>query len=174
MSLIKLIRTALLKRLGRLQGAGNIVMEFRGSAAVEPIMVTELTAGWDATFATWKNGKALAAALAHECHSAAGCFAVLGNDGRALSYLLTRQGATLSRWFIDLSDDDVVIYSIVTHPSARGQRLAPRLTASVAARLKAEGRRVLLDCKTWNVSAHNAFAVAGFRPIRPEPFAALR
>lgn len=174
MSIFKRIRTALRKRLGGGQGAGNIVMEFRGSAAIEPVAVTELTAGWDTAFASWNNGKMLAEALGQETRNAASCFAVLGSDGAALSYLLTRSGRTLSRWFIDLSDDDVVIYSVVTHPSARGRRLAPRLTATVAARLNTEGKRVLLDCKTWNGSAHRAFAAAGFCPIRAEPFAALR
>lgn len=166
----KRARTALLKRLKGNSGAGNFVFEYRGEHALPPVPMTEVQSDFAALFGTWDGGADIAGAVQEAVADGAHCYAALGEDGTAICYLLARTGKSLDNWFIELEPGDAVLYSIVTHVGARGQRLAGRLAAQVAEDYLARGHRAFLDCAVWNVSAHKAFEAAGFVRLRPEPF----
>ncbi|MGB3808232.1 MAG: GNAT family N-acetyltransferase [Erythrobacter sp.] len=156
------------------RNAGNYVFVFRGDTDLAPVNVQQLRSDLNGWFRAWKDRNAVVALVQAKMAEGCQCFAITDDDDKVLCYLLARTGATIDEWFIDLEADDAVLFSVVTHPGARGERLAGRLTASVARRYVANGGRALLDCAVWNVSAHKAFEAAGFELLRPEPFPPLR
>lgn len=171
--LLKRLRVTFLKRLRPGRDSGNVVFEYRGGTALSVPAYRKLTAVTAANFACWRRGEEIAKAIGLQVDQGADCFAVLDPADQVQCFLLTKAGDRLEQWFFELSEREVVIFSVNTHVSRRGERLAGRLSAAVADMLTGQGRRVLLDCKTWNVSARRAFLAAGFAPVRDEPFPAL-
>lgn len=169
----KRVRTALLKRLKGRDQSGNFVFEFRGAHGQPPVTMREVSDGLSTMFARWEGGTTIAATIRDAARDGAKSYVAQSESGDAICYLLVQTGASLDSWFIPLDDGDAVLYSIVTHPSARGQRLAGRLAVQVAELYVEAGNRALLDCAVWNISAHKAFEAAGFVRLREEPYPPL-
>lgn len=168
---LKRLRVAFAKRLSARRNDGNLVFQYQLARSLEPLAMQRLKSPEPSHFAHWRRAPAIISVLDEAIDKGAQCFASFGSDGSVASYLLTKTGAQLGNWYVPLTADDTVIYDVNTHPSARGERLAARLTQAVAEHAAQErGGRVFLDCAVWNVSAHRAFEAAGFARVRPEPF----
>lgn len=169
----KRVRVAILKRLPGRKQSESVVFQFVGSKEVEAVSFIQLEKVTPAHFSTWRTGAIDIEAINLACARGDECYAICSSSGVVLCMLLIRQGDRFASWYIELSDEDMVIYGVNTHKVARGQRLAARLSSGVATQMRKQGKRVLLDCKTWNVSARRSFEAAGFAKYRDEPFAPI-
>lgn len=163
--------TALRKKVAKFASPKSYVFEYRGGGNVgAELQVTQIENPALHSFANWKDGVSFAAYIEAESSHGLECFGILDDNDQVISFLFTKPGHRLGNWFFSLGDRDFVIFAVNTHPSARGKRLAGKLTAFVADAISSDGSRVFLDCATWNVSAHKAFETAGFEKVREAPF----
>lgn len=170
---IKRIRTALYKKAAIHKKHGNFVFIYKHNNSLKKVNYQNINNNFSKHFDGWTKKQDIINLIEKEVSENNNCYACLDAKGTIESYLLKKNAADISDWFIDLPKNDVVLYSIVTHPKARGRRLAGRLAASVAKDCNNEGSNVYLDCASWNISAHRAFETAGFIKLQNEVFPEL-
>ena len=87
------------------------------------------------------------------------------HNDRVLAYQWSRKGNERGNWYVDLKDDDFVLFSIVTHPDARGQGVAPHMMRHIIEEQIKPGYYAYIDCKEWNKASQNSIMKTGFREI---------
>jgi len=122
-------------------------------------------------FGGWANPPSVAEAIRNEMERGASLW-LFELDGNCEVHLLSIPAATVGRWYISLSGDAAILYSVNAHERVRGKGYTPGFVREVSRRLGASGD-VYLDCKVWNLSAHRSFEKAGYRRIDDTIYPAL-
>ena len=90
-------------------------------------------------------------------------------NGKLAVSLWTIKREKLPQWHVQIKANDVVLYSVVTQPSFRGQGLTGAAAAEIWQRIGDADSRFYVDCKIWNRSAQQAFTKAGFKYVLTAP-----
>ena len=85
--------------------------------------------------------------------------------GQFASRSWTRRGLHFTRWFVELREQDLVLFGTYTARQWRGRRVNPALNRAALARELREGERAYADCGEWNSSSIRALQRIGFRQI---------
>lgn len=86
-------------------------------------------------------------------------------DQNLASILFTRRGYHFKRWFVTLSDDDIVLFRMRTYPEYRGQGIAPLLMRFAMHNSLKQGDRAFIDCRIHNKSSIRCIQKASFNRI---------
>jgi hypothetical protein len=84
-------------------------------------------------------------------------------EGRPATMLWAKRGIYVTRWYLPLTESDVVLYGWHTSPQYRGMNLIGVAMESAIACFSGETNRFLADVKTWNKPSIRAMEKAGFR-----------
>ena len=79
--------------------------------------------------------------------------------------LFTRRGKDFRRWFVDIQDDDIVIFRMRTYLEFRGRGVAPSLMRYAMYSSLQRGDHVYIDCQVYNIPSIRAIQKAGFMRI---------
>jgi len=91
-----------------------------------------------------------------------GLFWVILDQSNVVAVQWSRKGRYIPTWFIQLDEEDVVIFATTTFNSYRGNRIAPYvMNEIVKSETETEGL-AYVDCKVWNTSARKGILRAGF------------
>lgn len=95
-------------------------------------------------------------------------------DNKVLGCRLSRRGKNINNWFIELNDNDIIIYRGNTVPEFRGHGLSPAMMQYIIKNELNEGDNAYVDCKIYNYPSIRSITKAGFvkiakmRPIKEE------
>lgn len=94
-----------------------------------------------------------------------GVFWQLFVDGECAAREWTRRGDHFNKWFVQLKDEDIVIFAVSTFPEWRGRGLCSLLTKCVITQERCRTGRAYIDVLRWNRASVRAFKKAGFKYI---------
>lgn len=83
-------------------------------------------------------------------------------DQELAGVLFTRKGRNFRQWFVELKDDDIVIFRMRTYPKFRGRGIAPFLMHRAMKYYLTEGQHAYIDCRVYNTPSIRAIQKAGF------------
>jgi GNAT superfamily N-acetyltransferase len=83
-------------------------------------------------------------------------------DGRVATTVFTRKGKHFRRWFLELQQEDVVVFRLRTHPDFRGQGFAPSLIRYAVSVIADKAGSAYIDCRTYNKPSKRCIEKAGF------------
>lgn len=87
-------------------------------------------------------------------------------DGAVAGYAWTRHPGVGQDWFVDVSQEDIIVLATVTFASFRGNGVMSDLVQSALQReLSVEGQ-AFINCKAWNLSAIKFIERSGFTRVR--------
>jgi GNAT superfamily N-acetyltransferase len=76
--------------------------------------------------------------------------------------LFSRKGRDFRQWFVELKDNDMVLFRMRTHPEFRGRGIAPFLMSYAMHNSLTLGCRAFIDCRVYNTPSIRAIEKAGF------------
>lgn len=83
-------------------------------------------------------------------------------DSKPAGILFTRRGRDFKKWFVDLAEQDIVLFRMHTYPEFRGRGIAPALMSYAMSQSLGEGGRAYIDCSVFNSSSRRSIEKAGF------------
>mgnify|MGYP000365612650 CR=1 FL=1 len=86
-------------------------------------------------------------------------------DGQVAHIKLIRYGKDFKRWFIDLDDNDIVLFRERTYPKYRGRSIQAAVTRHILYNLLQNGGRAYIDCNIHNISSIRGIFKSGFEKI---------
>jgi len=86
-------------------------------------------------------------------------------ENHVTATVFTRKGKYFRRWFLDLNDDDVVVFRLRTHPDYRGRGLAPSLIRNAIHEVVENNGSAFIDCRTYNKPSIRCIEKAGFKCV---------
>ncbi len=84
-------------------------------------------------------------------------------DQQLAGVLFTRKGKKFRRWFVEIKDDDMVIFRMRTYPAFRGRGVAPSLMRYAMHHSLQGGHKAYIDCRVYNKPSIRAIQKAGFK-----------
>jgi len=86
-------------------------------------------------------------------------------DGQLAHRKLIRYGKDFKRWFVDLKENDIVVFRANTYPNYRGLGIGPAISAHLMYSLLRNGGKVYTDCNVNNAPAIRATLKNGYEII---------
>ncbi|KJS28616.1 MAG: hypothetical protein VR64_23855 [Desulfatitalea sp. BRH_c12] len=86
-------------------------------------------------------------------------------DGQISHRKFVRRGHDFKRWFVDLNEDDIVLFREQTYPGYRGRGIGPAVSRYLMNALLREGGKAYSDCNIHNMSSIRALQKNGFMRI---------
>ncbi len=87
-------------------------------------------------------------------------------DDKVAGVLFSRQGKYFKRWFVDLADNDIVLFRAKTYPEFRGRGICPTLIRyAMHDNLFNTSNFAYADCRVYNTASERAITKAGFQKI---------
>ncbi|MCH8822881.1 MAG: GNAT family N-acetyltransferase [Planctomycetes bacterium] len=84
---------------------------------------------------------------------------------RTVALMWVRKGKYIEQWFVPLTDEDYVLYGMLTFPQYRGRGLIRALAFEAMRKYGDMGGTAHIDCRVWNRSSIRAIEKLGFEKI---------
>lgn len=86
-------------------------------------------------------------------------------DQNLASVLFTRRGCHFKHWFVELLNDDIVLFRVRTYPEHRGRGIASSLMRFAMHNSLKQGDRAFIDCRVHNKPSIRCIQKAAFNRI---------
>lgn len=86
-------------------------------------------------------------------------------EGETAGIIFTRQGRYFKRWFVELEDDDIVVFRGWTWPKFRRRGIATALAHHAVNCQYRDGCKIYADCQVFNLASKFGLQKEGFKLI---------
>ena len=94
------------------------------------------------------------------------CFWLIFHEREVVGFWWTIRASNLNRWFIDLLDEDVVLFNSYTFRAWRGKHISPAVAEAIVAQETSKAGRAYIDIAAWNKASLKSIAKTGFEQVR--------